>query len=187
MSVVRTLSTRYQIGPDKRIRWTSPNWDRFAHENGASELADGRVLERPLWEFIEGDAARRLYEDVIDHVLESGEVASIPFRCDSPDVRRFMTLRIERTSTSMIELAAEMLRAESRAPVALLSSECPRSGEAIDLCSFCKRVETPDARWLEVEEASRILGLEAREECPPLHHVVCDDCEKAASIVWGDP
>lgn len=179
MSEARTLSTRYRVEPDMSIGWTSANWDRFARENGAPELAEGTVLGHPVWEYIEGDGTRAVYEAVIRRVRATGEEVVLPFRCDSPDVRRFMELRMRRTN-SELEVVSELHREEPRPHVALLDAASPRAGEPIRICSFCKRVEARGSEWLEVEDAAAALELSADGPYPPLDHTVCPDCEATA-------
>jgi len=180
MSEARTLSTRYRVEPDMRIGWTSANWDRFARENGAPELTDGRVLGHPLWEYIEGDGTRAVYAAVIEWVRATGREIVLPFRCDSPDVRRFMELRMKPSPKQELEVVAELLREEPRSYVGLLDPRRPRAGEAIRICSFCKRVEIRGSEWLEVEDATTALELSDDAPYPPLDHSVCPDCEATA-------
>lgn len=181
MSLFRTLSARYRVASDLRIVWTSANWDSFARENGAPELAGGAVLGRSLWDFVEGSQTRAVYEVLLERVRDSGAEVTLPFRCDSPGVRRFMELRMTRPEDAEVELVAELIREETRAPVSLLDSGCPRAGDPIRICSFCKCVESRNGAWLEVEEAVEELGLEARTSLPPLLQAVCPACSEAAA------
>lgn len=180
MSEIRTLSSRYRVEPDLRIGWTSPNWDRFAIENGAPELTGGAVVGRPLLDFIEGAETRALYDSMLKRVRDSGTEVHLPFRCDSPDRRRFMSLHISRADDAKVVLTAELLREEPRPSVSLLARDSPRVGDPIRICSFCKRVESRSGAWQEVEEVE--LELESAEEplTPPLAHDVCPECRSAA-------
>jgi hypothetical protein len=180
MSLFRTLSARYRVTPDHRIVWTSGNWDSFARENGAPELADGAVLGHSLWEFIEGPETRLVYEALLERVRASGNGVTLPFRCDSPAVRRFMELRVTCASNAELEIVAELIREEARPPVPLLDTERLRNGDPIRICSFCKSVESQPQSWVEVEEAVAELGLDERSHLPPLIHAVCPDCAVAA-------
>ena len=180
MGVARTLTARYRIEPDLRIGWTSPNWDRFAFENGAAELTGGAVVGRPLLEFIDGAETRALYASLLKRVQESGAEIDLAFRCDSPEKRRFMTLHMSRDADGQVMLSAELLREEPRPRVGLLDSERPRTGEPVEICSFCKRVETRTDRWHEIEEAQMELGIDGDSPLPPLLNTVCPDCKAAA-------
>ena len=96
MAKIRTQSARYRIEPDLRIGWTSPNWDRFACENGAPELVGGTVLGHSLLDFVQGAEAKAIYDSILKRVQETRVEVDLAFRCDSPDVRRFMVLHVRR-------------------------------------------------------------------------------------------
>ncbi len=187
MTAIRTLTARYALSDaDHRIAWTSANWDRFARENGAPELASGGVVGHPLWRYVEGAETRLVYEAVFERVRHTGREAVLPFRCDSPDLRRFMELRVarvERESGVFLEIAAELLREESRPAVDLLDPSAPRAGATVRLCSFCKQMRVEGDRWLELEDAVAHLDLLGADVQPPLSHGICPDCE--ASVRRG--
>lgn len=180
MGVARTLTARYRIEPDLCIGWTSPNWDRFAVENDAAELTGGAVIGRPLLDFIDGVETRALYDSLLKRVQESGAEIDLAFRCDSPDKRRFMTLHMSCPADGQVMLSAELQREESRPRVDLLDSERPRTGEPVEICSFCKRVEAGADGWHEVEEAQTELGIVGDSPLPPLRNTVCPDCKASA-------
>jgi len=180
MSEVRTLSARYGLERDQRIAWTSANWDRFARENGAPELVGRSVVGHSLWEYIEGSETREFYATMLQRVRATGDVVTVPFRCDSPGVRRFMELRMARPAEGQVEIVAELLREETRPAVDLLDNDRPRAGAPILICSFCKKVESRGAGWLEVEDAQAELRIEAGQPLPPLAHAVCPQCKAEA-------
>lgn len=180
MDEIRTLSTRYSVEPDLRIGWTSANWDRFARENGAPALAGGTVIGRSLWDFIEGSETRALYAAMLQRVRETSAPVDVAFRCDSPDVRRYMLLHMSCPEDAEVVCIAELLREESRPRVGLLDSELPRIGDPVVICSFCKQVESPSGRWCEVEEALEELDLKEDKPVPPLFNSVCPECWSAA-------
>lgn len=175
---VRTLHTRYRVDPRARIVWTSANWDRFARENGAPELAGAAVRGASLWDFVSGPQTRHLYEALFARVEETQGSLRLPFRCDSPNVRRFMELRIAYLSGGELELQARLLREEARPAVRLVDPAASRRGEALVVCSFCKSVRTPGA-WVEVEEAVARLGVFDADTVPPLRYGVCPACVRA--------
>lgn len=180
MDEIRTLTARYRVEADHRIGWTSANWDRFAEENGAPELAGGSVLGHSLWDYIEGSETRALYNSILQRVRETGSAFVLAFRCDSPEKRRFMRLRMSSSEEGQLLLVAELLREEPRPRVRLLDSACPRQGAPVVICSFCKRVESGRGDWCEVEEAEKELELDEAATLPPLFHAVCPDCKNAA-------
>lgn len=172
----------YRIDEGAKLVWVDPAWQVFAREHGASELADGSILGESLWSFIEGVETRHLYELMFNKVRRDRSSIVLPFRCDSPDRRRFMELRIGvgTRSRNELELAARLLRAEPRDAVPLLESKAQKSRAMLAICSFCKRIEVTTVGWLEVEEAASRIGLLSNATLPKLSHGVCPDCRGRA-------
>ena len=109
-----------------------------------------------------------------------GEVreVTLPFRCDGPDVRREMDLRIAaNASGQFILFSARMRSEEQREPQPLLLVDTPRSGGALTMCGWCDRFLV-DGEWVEVEEAATRLELFRRPEMPAISHDICADCSE---------
>lgn len=148
-------------------------WRQFAAENGAPQLAE-RAVGVSLWRFVLGDEVRRLYEHLLDGVRERAGRASVPYRCDSPSVRRFMRLDVLPLAGGQVEFRSSLLREERRDPVDILGSAPSRADWSILSCSWCRRFRT--SRWVEVEEAIAELGLFDSVSGPRISHGVCEDC-----------
>lgn len=172
------IAYRYLVDEENRILDVDDAWLRFAVENDAPELDREAVLGEPLWQFI-GDAETRLiYEALLARVREGQRRVSVPFRCDSPAVRRFMEMEIVPAGERQIALTGHLLRREERAPVPLLDPTVARSDELISVCSWCKKVELSPVEWVEVEEAVTRLDLFARVPLPGISHGICPSCSE---------
>jgi hypothetical protein len=103
----------------------------------------------------------------------------LPFRCDGPEVRREMKIRIvARPGGRVVLFSARMRSEEARdLPQLLLDPETPRSDEVLEMCGWCDRFEV-DGEWVEVEEAARRLELFNRSELPALSHGICPTCNE---------
>ncbi|HEV7769983.1 MAG TPA: hypothetical protein VGO66_04895 [Solirubrobacterales bacterium] len=103
----------------------------------------------------------------------------LPFRCDGPDVRREMDIRIAASSSGRLVLFSarprDEQRRERRQP--LLDPAASRTNETIAMCGWCDRFLV-DGEWVEVEEAAVRLSLFARSELPAIAHGVCPDCSE---------
>lgn len=174
--------TTYRIDKDGMLTWVDLPWRHFARQNGAPELAVDSVLGQSLWDSVDGIETRHVYELMFKNVRRERCSIVLPFRCDSPDTRRFMTLKISPCSGPHedIEFAAALLRTEPREPVPLLSQGERCSCSMLSVCSFCKRFEVPGSGWLEVEQAASRLGLLSTSRLPKLSHGVCPDCANRA-------
>jgi hypothetical protein len=173
----------YELDADNRLRAVSPAWLQFALDNEAADLArKDRVLGQSVWSFVTGEESRRLYGLIFQRARSTGRPVSVPFRCDSPTVRRFMVLEIEPLADGGLRLTGVLERRERRPYAPLLDPHRKRSNETIAICSCCKRAKTSFG-WLEVEEAVRRLHLFSSAELPQLEHRLCDDCTQP----WHEP
>jgi len=167
--------TRYELDREDRIRSVNEDWHAFARENEAEHLMDA-VLGTSIWDWLAGMEVRHLYSLLFSRVRSARRTARLPFRCDSPDLRRFMELEIVALPDGGLRCIARLERAEPRPPVRLLDSRVARSKDALAICSWCKRVRVDPDLWLEIEDATSRLRL--LEDPPPaITHGICSDCE----------
>ncbi len=171
-----TATATYRVDSLDCIVWVDPSWVEFARSNGAPELGADRILGHRLSEFVSGDEVRHLWGLVLQRVREEERPVTLPFRCDSPDRRRFMELDLAPLGDGRVELRARLLREEARDRVALLDSRVPRSDDVLPICSQCKRIQTPEDEWIEVEEGIQELDLFGAGLLPRLTHGLCDPC-----------
>jgi hypothetical protein len=171
--VERTIA--YRLDGDDRISDVSADWGAFARENGAPELAGRTILGRSIWDFVAGDEARVLWSRLFARCRATRENRRLPYRCDGPDVRRFLVMALEAPKGSDILCVSHVVREESRASVSLLDPAVPRTGETILACSWCRKVYVA-GRWVEIEHAVERLRLFERAELPLLTHGVCPAC-----------
>jgi len=173
----RTYSFVYRIDQDNCLAYVSPEWLEFAQSNQAAALSATAIQGHSLLEYIMGDETRYFYQMILDRVRTEGCTITIPFRCDSPAIRRFMELIVEPLADGSIQFEGRLIREEYREPVALLDPDTPRSNEYIVICSWCKHIQVGDA-WLEVEQAVRTLSLFDSINLPQLTHGMCNSCKE---------
>jgi len=170
----------YRIDGSDRISEVSGNWLSFAAENLAGESCHpDRILGRLIWEFIDGPETRHLYEIVLRRVRQANMPVTLPFRCDSPDRRRYLELAIVPAGDDAIVFYSSILREEPRETVGLLHPGAERSGEYIKMCSGCKKIERGENRWVEVEAGIAELRLFEAAILPQITHGLCNDCYNA--------
>lgn len=165
-----------RVSADDRIVFVDDEWTRFAIENGAAHLAGDRVMGTLLWDHLSDITTRHLYRIFMHRVREGGISIELPFRCDAPDRRRFMRMRIQPLPDSGVEFRSELLHEELRTKVDLLDVRYPRREDFVMMCSWCKRVQAPD--WVEVEEGVVRLKLFDVDKLPWVSHGICPDCER---------
>jgi hypothetical protein len=167
----------YRIDSNDIIVSVSQNWESFARDNAwGSELSPENVIGHLLWDFIQDIETRHLYEEVFRRVRAGKPTRPIPFRCDSPQERRFLKLLLSPLPDGQIEISSTIIRTERRDPVRLLDESIPRSNEIIRICSMCKKIFATHNKWVEIEEGLVQLRPFEASEMPRLTHGLCPDC-----------
>jgi hypothetical protein len=170
----------YSINSADEIVTVGGNWDRFALANDATpQLLSANILHRSLWDFVTGDALVHVYRRMLARV-RSGESVSFSFRCDSPALRRFLTMRMTANADGSVEFATETIRTESREFQPLFSIQAIRGDGVLVACSWCNKIKTNEKDWLESEDAVRLLKLFESDALPALSHGICGRCYEAA-------
>jgi two-component system, sensor histidine kinase and response regulator len=182
-------STTAAVAPSSANLWldsadtitaVDDSWLEFARANDAPELTRQSVLGRPLHAFVSGVEMAELTGLLTGAARQRGTAVTVPFRCDSPGERRFMTMTLQVEAGGGVHIEYRLDRAEFRAEVPLLDVHAPRSEAFLVVCSWCRRVRQGDA-WRDVERAIEEGDLFGRaERMPKVSHGICEDC---ASVV----
>ena len=171
---VETLS--YAIDDQDRLIKVDDGYYRFAEENGWEEA--GGSLGRTLWDFVAGEDVKKLQRMLLRRVRDEGLDIVLPFRCEAPDFRREMDIRIvARRSGRVVLFSARLLSEREREkPQPIFDPAAPRDeADFLTMCAWCDRFLV-DGEWVEVEEAARRLELFRRERLPLLDHGICPEC-----------
>ncbi len=169
---------QYRVDESDAIIWVDQWWLAFANENGATDLIEANVLGRSIYDFIGGEPTKTLYRELHQYVRSSGKSVTVPFRCDSPSLQRFMQVSIHRQGADELLYQSMLLRVESQPFVRLLDSEQARSAAFLTMCSCCKRSMLEPSGWVDLENISLRLRLFDQQAVPALRYTVCPDCEK---------
>ena len=154
----------------------------FAGENTAPQLTASVVLDQPIWRFIQGQETIYLYKQIFGRVRAGKSPVKFPFRCDSPDCRRFMEMKLSLLAGGAIQFMAQILRQEWRPPLDILDASRDLSGEFLKICSWCKKVNIPGRGWGEIEAAIQALDLFGHHSLPRMTHTICDSCHDAIRL-----
>ena len=146
------------------------------------------LVGRSLYDFIAGYESAELYRLILGGVRSEQRPADIPFRCDGPHVRRFMSLTIVPDGDT-VGFRAFLERSELRPDVPLLSASSERDERFLRMCSWCKQIDagtSTESDWVEVEAAVDRLGLFQSRTLPQLTHGICGRCEDGLAT-WASP
>jgi len=178
-------SSIYEIDEEGRIVFVNEFWDAFARTNQGEHLVGAQVIGTVLWDHIGDPSTRQLYRMIVSRARQKGATLQFPFRCDSPDTVRHMSMRVERTSSGGCRFTSTIERIESRPPAPLLDPAAPRAGQWVRICSWCKKIALPDNRWVEIDVAVDARELFVQATPPPLTHTICPDCLRERSADAG--
>jgi hypothetical protein len=165
-----------------KIVHVNDDWLAFAQENSAVQLTASVVLDQHIWRFIQGKETSYLYRQIFRRVRAGLSPVKFPFRCDSPDCRRFMEMELSLLTCDAIQFTAHMLREEWRDPVELLDASRDRTQEFLKICSWCKKINIPGLGWGEIEAAIAALDLFGHHTMPRMTHTICDSCRGAIRL-----
>lgn len=172
----------YHLDRKDRITHVGGNWDHFAIENNSTPacLSD-KVCNRPLVDFITGDETRMWVCAVFMLARARQQVVEKNYRCDSPDERRYMLMRVFPSQDGELEVQHEILRCEKRShPVNFtpFAGKLPRSHIR---CSICGRLLYGGV-WVEPETVrppdGQSLGSHQQFR---VNYGICEDCRQSVA------
>jgi hypothetical protein len=172
---VTVQSLSYAIDDQDRLIKVDEGYYRFAEENGWDGA--GASLGRSLWDFVAGNDVRKLQRMLLRRVRDEVRDIELPFRCDGPDFRREMDIRIVADRSGRVVMFSARLRSEEERdePQPILDPRAPRGEDFLTMCAWCDRFLV-EGQWVEVEEAAKRLELFRRSELPMLDHGICPEC-----------
>ncbi|MCH8533210.1 MAG: hypothetical protein LAT65_20405 [Saccharospirillum sp.] len=168
---------RYRIDAEDNISFVGEGWSQFAEANDGAELVRPEILGQSLWNSITDPVTCHIYQKIVSRVRQ-GKLAKFTLRCDGPECRRLLEMKISAVSDGSVEFESRTMSVEDREPMALLSRKMPRSTELLRICAWCNRMDVGlgSNDWVEVEVATERLHLFELERLPQLTHGMCDDC-----------
>ena len=113
---------------------------------------------------------------LLNTVRTRRKIIEFPFRCDSPEKRRFMRMEMIPQDKEKVEFKSFLEREEVRVSLALLDISTERTKEIITICSWCKRIKRDELHWLSTEDAVEHMGLFGKKALPMLSHGICPSC-----------
>lgn len=165
----------YQVDAQDRIVSLGGAWTAFARENGGEKLLNSPPLGQPIWHAIQGLSTQNIYYLIMKQVRETGAIIRFPFRCDSPDVLRYMEMEVSPAENNGVSFQTMLTRVIERDSVHARDSRPAAQESMVQICAWCDRVLVR-SDWLSLEDAIWLLGLFDAPEAPPISHSICPAC-----------
>ncbi len=172
-----TEALSYAIDDQDHLIKVDDGYLSFAEENGWDGA--GASLGRTLWDFVAGHEMKKLQRMLLRRVRNEARSVELPFRCDGPDVRREMDIRIAAHGSGRVVMFSARLRSEEARDRTqpMLDPHAPRGEGLLEMCGWCDRFLIGD-EWVEIEEAAARLELFRRSEMPAVSHGICPSCNE---------
>ncbi len=182
VSASEQLCYSYSVDAEDRVDWVGTTWLAFARENGGAKLTSQSVVGHSLWSYIAGGQTQQLYRALLQQVRERQSRVIVPFRCDSPSLRRYMRLSISPRRHNRVRLDGILVKTEPRPRLELVDTSIRRDDQILTLCSLCQRALIESVGWVDVEAAVGRLHLLDSHAHPQLRYDVCSDCQASPVI-----
>jgi hypothetical protein len=139
----------YALDDDLRLVRCNPAWDRFAHDNGAAELAGSRVLGTCILDVIP-NILHDFYGAAYDSVRKFRRHWWHVFDCSSFGLSRSFQMRVLPANGNGLLVVNTLVRAEPHPePIAARIEEYTDADGIATMCANCRRAEhlTQPGRW----------------------------------------
>ncbi len=166
----------YRINAHDILISFNKEWDIFAAENHSPAMHSEKVGHTSIWAYIHDFETKHIHETLLTRVRADRQLWQLPFRCDSPEMRRFMEMDIIHVGQGTVEYRCRTLHTEKRQPLPPSPHAVQPQGPFLRMCSWCKKMDGGHDAWLEIEDAVVALDLLGRDTLPPISHTMCDHC-----------
>ncbi len=152
----------------------APGWENFAQENNAPDLDTRRVIGRNLMNFVEGDVTRMYVRTLIQSARLLRKPLVRAYRCDSPDQRRFMEMRLSLERSGLLRWEHRLLRSEPLARRLQFHATSPvLRPHGVVRCSMCNRLKSSHG-WTEPDLTE--IPETVHDGAIPVIYGVCPNC-----------
>lgn len=179
-----TLS--YWIDSVNVIRRVDEDWDRSMDpDSWTDRAASNGIIGKSLFDFISDDVTRMYIAAMVESVRVLPKTLFRPYRCDTPELKRFMMMTVTPEDDGLIRVSHALLRSEPMAKKAFFQAlsyaESSKStafqskmailGIGFIRCSLCNRIcQVGQNDWLEAD------ALTVTNEAIRVVYGLCPDC-----------
>jgi hypothetical protein len=162
----------YLLDERDQIISTGGDWDAFASQNDAPELRDEKLMGHHLLDFVSGRVTRSYIQVLIEQVRKTGRSLALEYRCDAPEVRRFMQMKVSPSLNNGIRFQSRVLRLETRETPVTFYRPVERIRGCYNRCSMCNRIKVAEV-W---GEAESLLPQQEFKKGVAVIYGICPGC-----------
>jgi len=168
-------TTTYWLDKEYRVTRVSPEWDDFAKLNNGENITSEKVVGKLIFDYITDDTTRMWLETILLLAKVTQKTFERPYRCDSPDLKRFMKLRVTTDEHNEIRLEHIVLSTEKR--YRNITFEYKKDFMSIPYirCSICGFIKS-DNKWSEPDELIKKEATIKTHEFKVIYSV-CESCK----------
>jgi len=156
-------------------------WDEFARRNGGPGLEVDRVVGRSLYEHVTGEVTRMFVWTMFDAARKLGIERTQPYRCDTPDLKRFMEMRIVPGPAGTILVRHRLVSTEPIIPHVRVRAAMPGTPlrQVVLRCSSCNQLRHQGV-WVEPEHLAK--DVSGGDLDVQVAYSICPSCREAARL-----
>ena len=167
----------YTIDTQNTIIAVGGAWDDFARNNDGEKIVSTQIIGKKLNQFIHGDETRMFVLTMIMSARILNRPVNRPYRCDSPTLKRFMSMTVQPLGAGAVEVSHQELRSEPIThTVHMVAAPAGSGTHYAKRCSMCNRIKL-EGVWSEVDDAVNAKRL-VPTAAPAVKVIygVCPDC-----------
>lgn len=171
----KPIQNFYILNGEYKIIEVHPEWDNFAKENFAtSDTLKNKIIGKKIMDFIKGDPVRMWYETIISYAKSLNIRVKRPYRCDSPNKKRYMEMEVIPMKDGKIKVNHYLIKEEEvKNPIETFKFSLEMDKNSSLRCSSCNRFLHLN-RWIELEEAVKIHDFRSIF----VVDIICNECLK---------
>jgi hypothetical protein len=170
------IQTIYWLDRDNRITKVSSTWDSFAEENEGQGAVSTEVVGKSIWDFVIGDLTRMWFDMLLKLCRLQNFPVERPYRCDTPSLRRYMSMTIHPEQAGALRVEHTVLSTEERETQVFCETAMHNHSALCMRCSICGRVKA-GREWAEAD-SRKPSGDEPQKHYLTVAYTVCQDCQQ---------
>ena len=169
----------YTVDADNIIVEVNAEWDRFAMDNDGDNLVQSHIIGQPLMNYITGDSTRMFVEVMFQGARVRKNMITKPYRCDSPDMKRALEMRIIPLDNQALKLEHQIVSLETVVQPVHFLGHNSEADDRIKRCSMCNKVEL-DNEWRDPLDAPVAQSL-LDPSSVKVYYGICKPCQGMVS------